>query len=132
MDRRLIEVIIAGKGLVFFVHDGNSRRRRTVRGQCREGKEGFIGLIGNDFPRIDSPAAADAENEICVLNGFFFQQAVDVFKGSIIAVPQDIEDFEIRFGNGIEERLFRLGQGRLTADDDDFFPKCLVILPMAS
>ena len=123
VNRRLIEVIIAGKGLIFLVHDGNSRRRSAVRRQGRESKEGFIGLIGNDLPRIDGPAAADTENEICLLNGFFFQQAIDVFKGGIVAIPQYVEDFEIRFGNGIEERLFSLGQSRLTADDDDFFPK---------
>lgn len=46
-----------------------------------------------------------------------------MFKGGIVAVPKDVEDFEIRLGNGIEERLLRLGQSRLTADDDDFLPE---------
>ena len=82
--------------------------------------------------RIDSTAAADAKDEVCILDGLFTEQAVDVFIGSIVAIPEHAEDLQIRLCNGIEERLFGFFQGRLAADDETFLPKCRVILPMAS
>ena len=125
MDRRLIEVIIAGKRFIRFVHDSQGRRRRTVGSQGREGKERFVGTVGDDFARIDGPAAADAEDEVRILNGFFAEQAVDMFVRRIIAVPEGVQDLQVRFGNSVEERLFCLGKGCLAADDDDLFAEVL-------
>ena len=66
-------------------------------------------------------AAADGEDQVSILDGLFTEQAVDVFIRRIVAVPEYAEDFQVRLGDGIEQGLFCLGQGRLAADDDDFF-----------
>ena len=44
-----------------------------------------------------------------------------MFIRRIVAVPEYAEDFQVRLGDGIEQRLFGLGQGHLAADDDNFF-----------
>ena len=121
MDRRLVEIVVAGKGFIGFVHDSQGRRRSTVGSQRRESEQGLASPISDDFTGVDGTAAADGEDQVSILDGLFTEQAVDVFIRRIVAVPEYAEDFQVRLGDGIEQRLFGLGQGRLAADDDNFF-----------
>lgn len=45
MDRRLVEIVVAGKGFIGFVHDSQGRRWSTVGSQRRESEQGLASPV---------------------------------------------------------------------------------------
>ena len=63
MDRRLVEIVVAGKGFIGFVHDSQGRRWSTVGSQRRESEQGLASPVSDDFTGIDGTAAADVRRD---------------------------------------------------------------------
>ena len=109
---------IAATGII---HNSLSREGSTVGAYSGEGKEGLIHKMSRIFYSINSATAAHSKEDIGLLNSRQIHEHMAIFVSAFTAVPNEVQNFNIRAGNALNNSVLRFRQSSFTANNGHLF-----------